>query len=225
MGRGGQQPGRTGKLFYVSIVTKKGQEPHFELIEAGDKEKKVVSENKLSGMLVDAGHRTFKSKVTNTDMDSVFFTLYDKDAGPEGETYKIETLLSGTSRDIINKLIGVDEFITQDIEIRLYANDKGFASSWVGFKDEKKGFNWTYDLDYTKSMISKSTKKEKKDGKTVEVSINDYFELNEFFINELKDKLLPKLRGTSKPAPKSEATEDHMPDGPTEDVDTSDLPF
>lgn len=226
MGRGSQQPGRTGNLFYVKIVTKKGQEPHFELIEAGDKEKKVTTETKLSGMLVDAAHRTFVSKETKSDMDSISLTLFDSTAGEKGETYKIETLLSGASRDIINKLLSVDEFFTRDIEIRIWQNDKGYPSTWVGWKGEQKGFNWTYDLDYTKTMISKVVKKEKKDGKIVDSTINDYLELNEFFIKELKDKVIPKLKGSKNPVTKGqEGTEDHIPDGPPEDTSGDDLPF
>jgi hypothetical protein len=226
MARGSASPGRAGKLFFVKVVTKKGQDPHFELTEAGDPEKKVTNETKLSGMLVAGAHKTFTSKAAGSDMDSISLTLFDAEAdGGKGETYKIEQLLSGTSRDIINKLLGVDEFFTKNIEIRLYNNKEGFASTWVGFEGEDKGFGWTHEYEFLKTMIAKTPKKEKINGKIVESTVNDYMELNEFFIKEFKEKVIPKI----KPSTKAHATvpdgTDTPMDGPSDDAPDSDLPF
>lgn len=227
MGRGSTSPGTTGKLFYVKVVTKKGQDPHFALYAAGEKDGPVIKESKLSGFLIAGAHKTFTSMASGADMDSISLTLEDRDAGGTGETYKIEQLLSGTSRDIINKLLGVEEFLTRAIEIRLYTNDKGYATTWIGFEGDREGFKWTYDYEFTKSKISTSKKKEKVDGKIVEVNVNDYLELNEFFIQEFKDKVVPKLKGGSAPARRPDGTDTPI-DGPKDDAgddEGSELPF
>lgn len=223
MGRGSTSPGTTGKLFYVKVVTKKGEEPHFELKEAGDKNNPVTKEGRLSGYLVSGAHKTFKSTASGADMDSITLVLEDKNAG---ETYKIEQLLSGTSRDLINKLLTVEDLAIAPIEIRLYTNDKGYANAWIGYEGEQQGFKWAYDYEFTKTKVSVVTKKKKVDGKVVDAKENDYLELNEFFIQEFKDKIIPKLKGSSAPARKPDGTDTPI-DGPQDDAgdEWSDLPF
>lgn len=221
MGRGSEQSQFSGKLFYVKVVTKKGEDPRFELTEACVKDAKPTVETKLSGFLVSGSHKTFTSKTTGIDMDAITLVLEDRDVN---ETYKIDQLLSGTSRDILNKLIGVEEFISAPIEIRLYSNDKGYATSWVGFAGEKKGFNWSYDLEFTNAKIVEGTTKVKEGGKLVDKKTKNYLELNEFFIQEFKDKVVPKLKGGSAPARKNDGTDTPI-DGPQDDIEEGGLPF
>lgn len=198
MGRGSTEGDFKGKLLFVNIKgLKPNEKPHFELSAGAGNDSagkpvyvKETDEKTLSGYLMkaEAGVKTYQEK----PYDVIRLLLNDPEAGGEGETYRIEMGFSSISRNIVNALLSADNFIER-LEIGVYSNKKGYAAVSLKLGGEK--LEWKHSLEVTNPMITKTIKKEKNAaGKIENKEVNDYLELNEFFLKEFKDNVIPKVK-------------------------------
>lgn len=201
MGRGSQEGGSQGSLIFAKITgTKPDETVHFELSRSNAEDKKSPisegTEKKLTGYLVGAAHRTFTWQ--NNVIDTIALNLSDPAAGKDGETYRIEvTVASSLGRSIINSLLGADNFLAP-LTLSLYNNKKnGYASVGVYLGGDTAKWKYTVEEQAKYVTLEKKKQKDATTGKLVNVEVKNYLELNDFFLTEFKNNVVPKV----KPAP------------------------
>lgn len=196
MARGSQESAYQGSLFYANVAgTKEGEQVRFELTRPNPEDKrnpiKEGSEKKLTGYLVGASHRVWTYQ--DRAIDSVVLMINDPQAGSGGETYRIElSAASSIGRSIMNSLINADNFLPP-ITISLYnSKEGGYANAAVYLGGDP--LKWKYSFDDLSKYVS-VTKEKVKDssGKMVTKERKNYLELNEFLLNEFKNKVVPMV--------------------------------
>lgn len=197
MARGSQSTAYQGSLYYAKVSgLKEGEKVHFELTSKNpDGSKKVDGqENKLTGLLVSAKHRqdTYQGQV----YDKIVLILNDPQAGKNGESYYISVNSStGIGRNIMNSLLSTDTFVAP-LSISLYNSKEGGYPN-VGMYLGGERLPWKYSIEEQSKYIS-TTKEKVKDasGKVVTKDKKNYLELNEFLLNQFKEKVIPAVNST-----------------------------
>jgi hypothetical protein len=224
--------GRSGEnqsdLFYVALKgLKEGEEARFEIKKQGDpKDKTPDIEKEISGLLIGAEHRIWDYKGTPTD--SIVLYLKDPHAGQKGETYKLEVGLSNLTRGLINSLLSATSFEGQPLILSAYNNKKGFASLgvYLGYDSGMAPLrlDWKHQIEELNAMITIDIVKGKDaKGKVIDKEQKNYLVLNEYLINEFKDKVIPMVK-EAKGSYVAPAVSD-APTDDTPDAGVDDLPF
>lgn len=81
----------------------------------------------------------------------------------EGEYYKIQLGFNNLANSLLNSLAGATSPV-KDLMLRLYTNEKGYASLWAVADGDEKKLNWKYEFKELQAMVEKF---EKKNGEVV----------------------------------------------------------
>ena len=222
MARGNSKTQHRGQVYYAKITgLKEGEQVRFDMVKKDPETNKYVTEGTekmLSGHMVGAIHDTWTYQGELKDRCKI--VLNDPTSGNDGETYYVEfSPTSGIGRSIINSLLGATNFLS-DVKISLYNNkDNGYAS--VGMYLGGERMNWKYKPEDLNKYVSETTEKAKDaSGKLVTKTKKNYVELNEFLLNEFKNKIVKQFENGSasvidhqdtQPAATAEAADDGLP--------------
>lgn len=225
MARGNSKSAFKGQALYAKLTgLKDGEQVHFAITkknEIGDGYVSDGSEKVLAGYLVGAYHDTWSYQGVLRDKCKI--VLNDPNAGNGGETYYVEFSPSTSiGRSMINSLLGTENFISP-VKLSLYNNkDNGRAS--IGMYIGNDRMNWKYSIEELGKYISETTEKVKdQSGKVATVTKKNFVELNEFLLNEFKDKIVKKLDGGPQTRIESQDHNDTQVAAPA--VESDDLPF
>lgn len=207
MALGNKNYDANGKLFVLKIKTKNAEQqevpPFFQISEKVDG-KWTDTGNKqtsVSGILTNIESK--ESEINGDIVKSVSVFLKDKD-----ETYLIDIRYSILGRGILNSLISLEDS-SQEIEISLYQNKKGYASACVRANGEI--LSWKFKLD----ELPKPDEIKDKKGNLIK---RDYSEIDEFFDNEVSE-LKSRLENTPKSKEKVEKKEKKAVEAKVEEVE------
>lgn len=224
MGRGNSKSAIKGEALYAKLTgLKEGEQVRFDITKKnknGDGYLSDGSEKVLSGFLVGAYHDTWTYQGVLKDKCKI--VLNDPNAGTEGETYYVEFSPSTSiGRGIINALLGTTNYISA-VKLSLYNNkDNGRAS--IGMYIGNERMNWKYTVDELNKYVSETTEKVKDaSGKVTTVTKKNFIELNEFLLNEFKEKVVKYFDNGPKV---SVEPQDHNETQAAATTASDDLPF
>lgn len=225
MARGNSKLSVKGKALYAKIAgLKEGEQVRFDITKKDDNGTGYVSdgsEKVLSGHLVGAYHDTWTYQ--GTLKDKCKLVLNDPQAGSEGETYYVEfSPATAIGRNIINALLGASNFLSV-MKFSLYNNKENGRAS-IGMYLGNERMNWKYSIDELSKYITETTEKVKDaSGKVTTVKKKNLVELNEFFLNEFKEKVVKYFDNA--PQVRVEAQDQSETQVAAAPVGEDDLPF
>jgi hypothetical protein len=196
MARGNSGDNSNLKLFFMKITgLKEGEKVHIKQTEAtGDKTYTELDETIgfIAGKLHKVETRDYEWK--GDQITELKIWLKDTLAGENGEMYAVSVGINSIGRSIINSLLSLDlQEPYNNLSISVWnKKDTGFASVQVKYNDERA--NWKYQPGELTEYIDEEPKKDKK-GKVIGTR-KVYHRLDEFLLNELKEKVLPKFNKT-----------------------------
>lgn len=217
MARGNSEFGNL-KLFFMKITgLKDGEKATIKQTEVvGQKEYRELDETiqYVSGELVKVESREYEPRAGEKALE---LKVWLKDE-PAGELYIVSVGMNSIGRSILNSILGIQPPYGV-LKLSVSNNKKsGRGQVWVEHNGEQA--KWKYDWETQKKYIVENSVR--KNGQTVVE--NDYYDLNQFLIKELK-----AIEGNFSKAPSGELTSDIKPSSEPlapEGVDeTDDLPF
>jgi hypothetical protein len=208
------------ELFFMKVKgLKHGEKVHIEQTKPlGDKQYVTLEEtiDRIGGSFHELKFRTYTHQGDN--ITEVQIWLKDPKAGAKGEMYAISLNMNSVARSILNALLSIDGPIG-NLELRFYnKKDNGYANVYIEHNGAKIG--WKYKQDEVSHLIVSNTVSKK--GQTVVEK--DYFKLDEYFIKEATDVIVPKGR-QSAPRATAEASNAPQVEEPYNEASSDDLPF
>lgn len=182
------------KVYFLKITTKdkdkKSVAPHFAVSEkVGDKWEVTKEVKDVSGNLT--GVTIEKKTWEEQEYDVIKFALEDTDTQ---ETYVLDLRQNLLARSIFNSFLNLKTF--NNIEVGLYTKKGEGSYPAVSVKQNGERVSWAYELDQLPKIEKvKVGKKE----------VVDSTELDEFFINKLKELGARVKNGPKAETPKAEA--------------------
>jgi hypothetical protein len=135
------------------------------------------------------------------------FMLIMEDADAE-EVYFVKCNMNSIGRQIINSLAGTNDIGTVEISVW---NDKesGYTKCYVTNNGERTEWGWhpRDDEEWTSKIIQNTVKKKVK-GKMTEITEKDYYDLNEWLLNDILLGEVKKKLPKSSPKPTAKKGEE-----------------
>lgn len=231
MARGYKSKFGDRKIFYVRIRGLNEDRIYLsQTTREGDEYVQLENIFRVSGELVEVGVREVTPKKENVPPYKLIqLTLVDED---EKEVVILESTITSIARNIINSLAGADNLLGE-LAVSVYNTKEGGHPAvclWLN----KERLDWKYSWEELQKRVK--TYKITEGGKEVEKK--DFFELNEWLVNEvflkeIAEKVQPKdLSTTTAPvetAPSHPQQELYAQDDEGEEEDGNneedDLPF
>lgn len=179
------------KLFFIGVRgLKDGEKIHLEQVEAlGDKKynKDLPHINQITGIV----HK-LETKVRKSDKygDKDEIVIWLKDIVSE-ELYCFSCGVNSIGRSIINTLAGIEGNLGE-LEIGVYTSKTGRPSVYLKHNGAKT--SWKYPIDFQKTMVTETSKREKVGNDVVTKIIRDYLDLDAFFLKCFREDVMPKVQ-------------------------------
>jgi hypothetical protein len=199
---------------------KHGEKVHIEQTKPlGDKQYVTLEEtiDRIGGSFHELRFRKYTHQ--GDEITEVQLWLKDPKAGAKGEMYAVSMNMNSVSRSLLNALLSIEGPIG-NLELRFYnKKDNGYANIYIEHNGAKIG--WKYKQDEVSHLIVSNTVSKK--GQTVVEK--DFFKLDEFFIKEATEQIIPKGRQSTPRATTVETGAVPVGDEPYNETPSDDLPF
>lgn len=225
MARGSEGKGDLAMFFMNIKGLKKGETVHItQAVPTEEKGKytQLENTNSVEGDLVDI--TTVVKEFDGKSKEEIKLWLKDQLAGDKGELYVVTCGMNSIGRNIINNLASIDGPIGT-LKLSVYMNrTSGMPSLYMEHNGQKLG--WKYQWEELSQYVKKTTKKTKDaQGKTITVTENDNFELDEFLLGVLKEKIVKNIDPNKKLQAKTQPSPAPVAETAGAENDSDDLPF